>query len=125
VARGELGVDGRRAAAAAMAGNAGRAALFLNGIAGLGGPFWKPISLRASSAKANPGRGPWPVVESIAFLLQANIEEMAKHVPPAARIPHQRRVSQIDGLCRRLAALSDCRCTGARTPRRPPAASAT
>jgi len=46
------------------------------------------------------------VVESIAFLLQANIEEMAKHMPPAARIRVSGGVSRIDGLCRRLAAVS-------------------
>ena len=46
------------------------------------------------------------MVESIAFLLQANIEEMAKHVPPAARIRISGGVSRIDGLCRRLAAVS-------------------
>ena len=46
------------------------------------------------------------MVESIAFLLQANIDEMAKYLPPAARIRVSGGVSQIDGLCRRLAALS-------------------
>ncbi|MCX7141487.1 MAG: FGGY-family carbohydrate kinase, partial [Proteobacteria bacterium] len=53
---------------------------------------------------------PWQkavaVVESIAFLLQANIEEMATHLPPAARIRVSGGVSRIDGLCRRLAAVS-------------------
>ena len=46
------------------------------------------------------------VVESIAFLLQANIDEMSRHVPPPARIRVSGGVSQIDGLCSRLAALS-------------------
>jgi len=46
------------------------------------------------------------VVESIAFLLQANIDEMSKYVAPPARIRVSGGVSKIDGLCRRLAAVS-------------------
>jgi glycerol kinase len=45
------------------------------------------------------------VVESIAFLLQANIEHMAGYVPPARRMRASGGVSRLDGLCRKLAAL--------------------
>jgi glycerol kinase len=85
---------------------AGEPPLFLNGIAGLGGPFWKPDF---ASRFAGPGE-PWQravaVVESIVFLLQANIEEMAASLPPARRIRVSGGVSRFDGLCRRLAAVS-------------------
>jgi len=84
----------------------GEPPLFLNGIAGLGGPFWKPDFASRFVGTGEPWQTAVAVVESMAFLLQANIKEMAKHVPPAARIRVSGGVSQIDGLCRRLAALS-------------------
>jgi glycerol kinase len=84
----------------------GEPPLFLNGIAGLGGPFWKPDFNSRFIGAGKPWQMAVAVVESIAFLLQANIDEMAKYVPPAARIRVSGGVSQIDGLCRRLAALS-------------------
>ncbi len=65
-----------------------------------------PISARASSATGEPWQQAVAVVESIAFLLQANIDEMAKYLPPAARIRVSGGVSRMDGLCRRLAAVS-------------------
>ena len=80
--------------------------LFLNGIAGLGGPFWIPDFPSRYVGDGAPWQKAVAVVESIAFLLQANIEEMAKYLPPAARIRISGGVSQIDGLCRRLAAVS-------------------
>jgi glycerol kinase len=85
---------------------AGEPPLFLNGIAGLGGPFWKPDFASRFVGAGEPWQRAVAVVESIAFLLQANIEEMAKHVPPAARIRVSGGVSRIDGLCRRLATVS-------------------
>jgi glycerol kinase len=80
--------------------------LFLNGIAGLGGPFWQ-----AGFASRFVGDGErWQkavaVVESIAFLLQANIDCMAARVAPARRMRVSGGVSRLDGLCRRLASLS-------------------
>jgi glycerol kinase len=84
----------------------GEPPLFLNGIAGLGGPFWKPDFDSRFVGAAESWQMAVAVIESIAFLLQANIEEMAKYLPPAARIRVSGGVSQIDGLCRRLAAVS-------------------
>jgi len=80
--------------------------LFLNGIAGLGGPFWQ-----AEFESRFVGEGGVPekavaLVESIAFLLQANIDHMAKHVPPARRIRVSGGLSRLDGLCRILASLT-------------------
>jgi glycerol kinase len=83
------------------------ALLFLNGIAGLGGPFW-----RAAFESRFVGSGPEPwqkavaLVESIAFLLQANIDHMAGYVPPVQRIRASGGVSRLDGLCRKLASLN-------------------
>jgi len=42
----------------------------------------------------------------MAFLLQANFDEIGKFVPPAKRIRVSGGVSRFDGLCRRLATVS-------------------
>jgi glycerol kinase len=84
----------------------GEPPLFLNGIAGLGGPFWKPDFASRFVGEGGPWQRGVAVVESIAFLLQANIDEMAKHVPPAKRIRVSGGVSRLDGLCQRLASVS-------------------
>jgi glycerol kinase len=87
----------------------GNPPLFLNGIAGLGGPFWK-----AEFESRFVGEGGVPekavaLVESIAFLLQANIDHMAAHVPAPARIRVSGGLSRLDGLCRCLASVSGLR----------------
>jgi glycerol kinase len=81
---------------------------FLNGIAGLGGPFWQARfdSRFVGAADAEPWQKAVALVESIAFLLQANVEHMAPYVPPLARIRVSGGVSRLDGLCRRLASLN-------------------
>jgi glycerol kinase len=80
--------------------------LFLNGIAGLGGPFWQAEFPSRFVGEAEPWRKAVAVVESIVFLLQANIDYMAPHVPAAQRIRVSGGISQLDGVCRRLASLS-------------------
>lgn len=82
--------------------------LFLNGIAGLGGPFWQA---EFESRFIGEGEGEaWQkavaLVESIAFLLQANIDHMAAYVTPARLIRVSGGVARLDGLCRRIAALN-------------------
>ena len=80
--------------------------LFLNGIAGLGGPFWQPEFASRFVGEAEPWLKAVAVVESIAFLLQANIDHMNKYVPAAQRIRISGGVSLLDGLCQRLACIS-------------------
>ena len=104
--RGELGIEDLESRLPQWLAAAGEPPLFLNGIAGLGGPFWKPDFASRFIGAGEPWQLAVAVVESMAFLLQANVEEMAKHVPPAARIRVSGGVSLLDGLCRRLAALS-------------------
>ncbi len=84
--------------------------LFLNGIAGLGGPFWQAhFDSRFVGEGEAWQKEIWQkavaLVESIVFLLHANIEHMAKHVPAPRRIRVSGGVSRLDGLCARLAAL--------------------
>jgi glycerol kinase len=80
--------------------------LFLNGIAGLGGPFWKADFASRFEGEGAPWQKAVAVVESIAYLLQANIDHMAGYVSAARRIRVSGGVSRLDGLCRRLAAVS-------------------
>jgi len=85
---------------------AGEPPLFLNGIAGLGGPFWQADFESRFVGAGEPWQQAVAVVESIAFLLQANLDHMAAHVEPPRRMRVSGGVSRLDGLCRRLAALS-------------------
>jgi glycerol kinase len=80
--------------------------MFLNGIAGLGGPFWKADFVSRFAGEGEPWEKAVAVVESIAFLLQANNEHIARFLPPPRRIRVSGGVSRLDGLCRRLAAVS-------------------
>jgi glycerol kinase len=84
----------------------GEPPLFLNGIAGLGGPFWQAEFASRFVGEGEPWQKAVAVVESIAFLLQANIDHMAAWVPPARRVRVSGGVSRLDGLCRRLASVS-------------------
>ncbi len=80
--------------------------LFLNGIAGLGGPFWQPDFPSRFVGEGDVKSKAVAVVESIAFLLQANLDETGKYVPAPRRIRVSGGVSRLDGLCRRLADVS-------------------
>jgi glycerol kinase len=104
--RTELGIEDAVALLPQWLDAPGEPPLFLNGIAGLGGPFWKPDFGSRFVGAGEPWQKAVAVVESMAFLLQANIEEMDKYVPRAARIRVSGGVSRIDGLCRRLTAVS-------------------
>ncbi|MBK8162447.1 MAG: hypothetical protein IPK65_04665 [Gammaproteobacteria bacterium] len=80
--------------------------LFLNGVSGLGTPFMQPhFESRFIGAGGTAARAV-AVAESIAFLLQMNIEEIGRLTPPAARIEIGGGLSRYDGLCRRIASLS-------------------
>ena len=80
--------------------------LFLNGVGGLAAPYWQP-EFRSRFV----GRGDTPsqmvaVVESIAFLLHANLQRMQEHGLGFTRLRISGGLSQLDGLCQHLASLS-------------------
>jgi len=81
--------------------------LFLNGIAGLGGPFWVAGFDSRFVGEGEPWQKAVALVESIAFLLQANIDHMARYVAPIARMRVSGGLSRIDGLCGKLASLAN------------------
>ncbi len=80
--------------------------LFVNGVSGLGAPFW--VSNVESRFIGPGGRGArvLAVLESIAFLLQVNIEELEPHGPPLTRLLVTGGLSANDYLCACLANLS-------------------
>jgi glycerol kinase len=93
--------------------------LFLNGVSGLGAPYWV-----ADFQSRFVGEGPdWEklvaVVESIVFLLMINLQEMHKVVPLPGQIIITGGLAKLDGLCQRMADLSRC------TVHRPPECEAT
>ena len=103
-----LGIDDLAARLPAWLERPAPSTLFLNGVAGLGGPFWQARfdSRFVGEADAEPWHKAVALVESIAFLLQANVEQMAPYVPALSRIRVSGGVSRLDGLCRRLASLN-------------------
>ncbi len=83
----------------------GEIPLFLNGIAGLGSPWW-----RADFASRFIGRGePWAqavaIAESIVFLIVENMQRLQGEAP-VQRIQVSGGLAQLDGLCQRLADVS-------------------
>ena len=81
--------------------------LFMNTVGGLGAPWWRagpePYFLDADVSAAEAMVA---VIESILFLLQANIELMTVLNPAVDRIRISGGLSRLDGLCQRLASLS-------------------
>lgn len=60
--------------------------LFLNGVAGLGSPYWVSALEPRFSGQGSRGARALAVLESIAFLVQANLELIAPHGPPLRRL---------------------------------------
>jgi glycerol kinase len=80
--------------------------LFLNGVSGLAAPFWVPGFRSRFIGTGKPWEQVVAVIESIVFLLQANIDEMRIVLPAPERMLVTGGLAGLDGLCRRLAALS-------------------
>lgn len=80
--------------------------LFLNGVSGLGSPYWvadfpcRFIGAGDASAKAVA------VIESIVFLLQTNLDGMRPFTAATVRIQISGGLARLDGLCQRLADIS-------------------
>lgn len=80
--------------------------LFLNGVAGLAAPFWVADFPSRLIGDGEPWHKAVAVAESIAFLLQANLEIIREITPPPTRLLVTGGLAQVDGLCQRLADLS-------------------
>jgi glycerol kinase len=84
--------------------------LFINGVGGLGAPYWvADFPIRFSAEGALPEQTV-AVLESIVFLLQVNIERIQAASTLKAGAVREIKVSggiaQLDGLCQRLADLA-------------------
>jgi glycerol kinase len=80
--------------------------LFLNGISGLGSPFWVADFPSRFTAEAEPWQKAVAVAESIIFLLQANLDEFGRAGATFRRIIVTGGLAQSSALCQRLADLS-------------------
>jgi glycerol kinase len=80
--------------------------LFLNGVAGLGAPFWVADFPSRLIGNGEPWQKACAVAESIVFLLQVNLESVQKITPAPKRLLVTGGLAQLDGLCQRLADLS-------------------
>lgn len=80
--------------------------LFLNGVSGLGAPFWMPDFTSRFIGEGEPWKKIVAVAESIVFLLYTNLTEMEATCSPAQKIIISGGLAALDGLCQRLADLS-------------------
>lgn len=104
-ARDALGIEGIEEQLPHWLRRDGEIPLFLNGIAGLGSPWW-----RADFDSRFIGQGaPWTqavaVAESIVFMMVENLRRLQGDVP-VQRIQVSGGLAQLDGLCQRLADVS-------------------
>ena len=85
--------------------------VFLNSIGGLGTPWWRPgpapVFLSATGrVSPAPAEALVAVLESVLFLVQANLELLCALDPDIRRIRISGGLAQVDGLCQKLADLS-------------------
>lgn len=80
--------------------------LFLNGVAGLGAPFWIADFASRFIGEGSLQQRAVAVLESIVFLLQASLDEMHKLASPPEQIQVTGGLAHNDGLCQCLADLS-------------------
>ncbi len=80
--------------------------LFINAVGGLGSPFWIPqMDSRFIGAGSLPARFA-AVIESILFLVRANLDEMHPISDAPKRLVLSGGLSTVDALCQRLADLT-------------------
>jgi len=82
--------------------------LFINGVGGLGAPWWDarcPVRFEGEHAGGLAAQAV-AVIESIVFLLMVNVEAMSQAAGVPQRIIISGGVSRLDGLCQRLADLT-------------------
>jgi len=80
--------------------------LFLNGVSGVGSPFWHPTLPSRFVGNGSPMECLRGVLESIAFLLRANLDAMAVHAGRPARLLATGGLSRSGTLVTALASLA-------------------
>ena len=97
---GEEGTDAKDLIAA---GEAIDPPLFLNGISGLGSPYWQPDFPSRFVGRGGREAKALAVLESIVFLIAVNLDVMHRSLPQARRIVLTGGLAQIERLCQLLA----------------------
>ena len=90
--------------------------LFINGVSGLGAPFWVSTLESRFIGAGSRGARVLAVLESIAFLLQVNLEELRPHGPALTGLLVTGGLSANDYLCSCLGSLSHLPVTRAEDP---------
>ena len=80
--------------------------LFLNGVSGIGSPFWIPDFKSRFIGEGKNWEKIVGVAESIVFLLQVNMGEMQKLLSSPEKILISGGLAALNGLCQKLADLS-------------------
>ena len=83
------------------------APFFLNGVAGLASPFWRPDFQSSFVGEGSDMQQCRAVLESVAFLIKANLDEMDRHRPAPERLVASGGLAENRLLCRMLACLSE------------------
>ncbi len=102
----EFGLDNIESGLAAWLERPGETPLFLNGVGGLGSPFWVADFPSRFVGDGEPWQKAVAVAESIVFLLQTNLDELRKLSVELDHILISGGLAQFDGLCQRLADIS-------------------
>ncbi len=82
------------------------APFFLNGVAGLASPFWRPDFESRFVGEGSDLQQCRAVLESVAFLIKANLDEMDRHRPGPTRLVASGGLAENRLLCRMLACLA-------------------
>jgi glycerol kinase len=85
---------------------AGNPPLFLNGVSGLGAPYWVADFASRFIDEGERWEKIVAVIESIVFLIKENLHELEKYLSPAQQLVITGGLSVLDGLCQRLADLT-------------------
>jgi len=80
--------------------------LFLNGVSGLGAPFWVADFKSRFVGEGDVSAKAVAVIESICFLLMINLQEMKKLSSPPLQIQITGGLSALEGMCQKMADLS-------------------
>lgn len=80
--------------------------LFLNGVSGLAAPYWLPEFETELEHDVEPAANYVAVIESIVFLIHANVQEMMKFASHPDQLQITGGLAKLDGLCQRLADLT-------------------
>ncbi len=80
--------------------------LFLNGVAGLASPYWRPDFPSRFIGEGGAEARAVAVAESIVFLIQRNLEESEHDLPAAGTLFVSGGLASLSPLCQRLADLS-------------------